>query len=234
MRLLDAKRLALAPLPFALFFVLLLGHSALASACMSDPCECCSAGLCWSCCSQAAPNPGETTVIPFGAHRALVRITGFASLGMAAADQCVTALGEVGGVDQVRSVKAFDGESGALLPELPFVPNANSGPSFAEEASAMHLAPAGAPWQGFLTEVQSAVPKGKPVTLLLDVTLKNGVSMGTLADQLRSAGIVGTAKTSGDGTVDPQHLHFRNLGLTTVSIAPRPGLRIPAVQKVQP
>ena len=61
----------------------------------------------------------------------VIKANRFTSLGMAAADACLTALGEVGGVDQVRSVKALDGETGALMRELPYLPNANAGPSFA-------------------------------------------------------------------------------------------------------
>ena len=96
------------------------------------------------------------------------------------------------------------------------------------------MAPAGAPWQGFQTAVEGTVVLGTPLTLLLDVTLKDGVTPGGFADQLRLDGILGTGKMLADGSVDPQHVHFRHIGLTTVSLAPQTQRPIEPAPRVQP
>jgi hypothetical protein len=134
---------------------------------------------------------------------------------------------QVDGIDHVESVKVFDSETGILLRELPFWFNGVAGASFAAEAAAQGLAPEGASWQGFFNEVVGEVPKGRPLTFVLGVRLKKEISLGMLAEQLRSRGLLGTAAANSDGTVNHEHVHFRVLGTTPISIEPRPSRPIP-------
>ncbi len=184
-----------------------------------DPCPCGGA-------KASAQKPqevhlGETIISPLSPSRAQLRISGMMSLGMLAADSCQAALGNIPGIQQVRSVQAFDGLSGALMKQLPMEFNAATGPSFASEAAALYDTRDLADWQGFEGDVQSDVPKGKLLTFVLDVDLKPGVSFATLAEQLRQGGLLGTGKANTDGTVNDEHVHFRFLNDTPVVIAPR-------------
>jgi|SRR5918992_3080676 hypothetical protein len=140
----------------------------------------------------------------------------------------MTALGQVDGIDQIESVRVFDSNSGILLSELPFSFNAVAGSNFAAEAAAQGLAPEGANWQRFFSEVLGDVSKGRLLTFVLDVKLKKETSLGILAEQLRNRGLLGTAAaTNRDGAIDPDHVHFRILGTTPISIGPRLKPNIP-------
>jgi len=226
--------LTLTLLALTFFFCLLMSPTAPASACTGSGCSCqvgdCSATYpCGDPCPCLGINQlqagdfldvpiGTTTITSLSSNRALITISGFKSLGMFDGDSCEMALGSVNTVDHVNSVRVFDSDTGALLRALPFVRNANARNSFAAEATAQGVAPAGVWWQGFLDEVQGNVAKGRNLTFVLDVTLKNGATVARLANQLRSRGILGTGKAFSDGTVNPEHVHFRMLGNTGVQV----------------
>ncbi len=125
------------------------------------------------------------------------------------------------GIEEIRSIRVLD-ESGALLRELPFAHNAASGASFRAEAAAHGLAPSGDAWQGFYVEVLGEIPAGELFTIVLDAKLEQGVSLGLLADQVRTSGLIGTGAANSDGTIDAgHHAHFRPLGDTPVSLLPK-------------
>ncbi len=223
-------------LGLSLFLILLMSPAGPASACNGSGCSCqvggCSATYpCGDPCPCINNNElqagdfvdvplGETILTPVAGNRSLIKISGFQSFGMFAADDCVLALGAVDGIDHIRSVRILDGDSGALLRELPFQANAASGSSFAVEAVTHNLAREGAAWQGFFGEVLGDVSRGRMLTFVLDARLKKGVSLGLLAEQLSLAGLLGTAAANGDGTVNHEHVHFRVLGDTPISILP--------------
>jgi hypothetical protein len=230
-------RLSFVLLAASVFVALLVGHPGAAAACGGSGCYCriddCEA---WYPCSQDCPCGeietaqgtveelflGETTITPVGSRRAVIEASGFISFGMDSGDECGLAVGNIAGIEEIRSVKILD-ESGAVLRELPFTRSSAAGPSFAAEALAHGLAANAADWQGFFVEVLGEVPVGELFSIVLDAKLEKGVSLGLLAEQVRTAGLIGTGAANSDGTVAAgHHVDFRPLGATPVSLQPKP------------
>ena len=161
---------------------------------------------------------GETKIVSTGPDRASITITGFLSLGMLTGDSCSAGLGSVDAVERVTSVRVYDSGTGRMLRDLPFVRNVVSRDSLAAEATAHGAAAEGVWWQGFQDEVKGTVAPGRQLTFVLDVTLRKGATVARLANQLRATGVLGTGKTFADGAINPEHVHFRTLGKTNVSI----------------
>lgn len=162
---------------------------------------------------------GSTVITPLGDRRVQITVSGFLSTGMTGGDVCTTALGHVPGLERVNTLRVFDSLSGQLLREVSFDRNEATGASFAAEAPALGFT--ADRWLGFFGQVYGDVESGRLLTFVLEARLARGANLGTLAEQLRNGGLIGTAAAYRDGTVNSQHLHFRALGDTEISIAPR-------------
>jgi hypothetical protein len=221
---------------FALFLVLFLGTSGSASACTGGGCAC-QVGNCSATYPCGSPCPcggslegplqsgdfvdvpiGETKIVSTGPDRASITISGFLSLGMLVGDTCTAGLGSVDAVERITAVRVYDSNTGKMFRDLPFVRNVVSRDSLAAEATAHGAAADGVWWQGFQDEVKGTVAPGRQLTIVLDVTLRKGATVARLANQLRATGVLGTGKTFADGAINPEHVHFRTLGQTNVSI----------------
>ena len=192
-------------------------------------------GTCTILVQTAEKNPGstvmymgETTVTSLGGSHALVTVTGYAATSMS--DACADGLSAVNGLQSVNSAIVLNTETGQPLRESRYRRNNLAGEGFAAAANESNLGPQGQPWQGFSSRVLRPVADETPLTYVFDVTLKPGFRIEQFAKNLSSEGFLGTARANGDGSLNPDHIHIRTLGLTPVNVVVLPLQVRPATQ----
>ena len=212
----------------ALVLVLGLGLAQSASACGGFACWLIFPdgsslhGTCHFLSTAAAQHPGsvlmhmgETTITSLGERKALVTVTGYLATAMDVS--CADALSAVPGLRSVDSAIVLNSETGRPLSESPrYVRNKLAGPDFAEQANLEGLG--NARYFGFSAKVRRPVPDNTHLTYMFEVTLKAGVSVADFAKSLSTYGVLGTARSNSDGSLNPDHIHMRPLGLTPVTV----------------
>jgi hypothetical protein len=179
-------------------------------------------GTCHILSAAAQQNPGsvlmhmgETTITALGERKALVTVTGYLATEMDVS--CADALSAVPGLSNVDSAIVLNSDTGKPLSQSPrYVRNKLTGPDFADQANLEGLG--NARYFGFSAKVRRPVPDNTHLTYVFEVTLKAGVSVAEFARSLSTYGVLGTARSNSDGSLNPAHIHMRPLGLTPVTV----------------
>ncbi len=133
---------------------------------------------------------------------------------------CIAGFGPIKGIDSVNALTMREMKTGEPIAGYSFSSHDRPGSEFARLAHERGYVsePNGDTWLGFMTSVSQDVPAGIPVSIELDVTLKEGTNLLEFVSTLREHSLVGTGAGNPDGTINADHFQLLPIREVDVSI----------------